>query len=103
MAANTRLTNATPSEIDGSPIIATVCCAFGIMKYLEISKAFGKPSSPQRLRQRPLTPSLSPHAGRGRSQAGPLNEIAFHRLQRSTGSRLGKRLAYRRSADRRQP
>src|SRR6201987_202125 len=33
----------------------------------------------------PLPPTLSSHAGRGRSQAGPLNEIPLHRLQRSAG------------------
>src|SRR5580692_9535592 len=103
MAANTRLTNATPSEIDGSPIIATVCCAFGIMKYSEISKAFGKPSSPQRLRQRPLTPTPPPPAGGGRRQAGPPNEIALHRLQRSAGAGVAAGAAHRRSADRCQP
>jgi very-short-patch-repair endonuclease len=40
------------------------------------SKGFGTRSSPQRLRQRPLTPTLSPHAGRGSSPADPPSDTS---------------------------
>ena len=57
--------------------IATACSASGTMKCWKISKASGIRSSRLRMRQRPLTPTLSPHAGRGSRQAGPRNQTGL--------------------------
>ena len=57
--------------------IATACSASGTMKCWKISKASGIRSSRLRMRQRPLTPTLTPHAGRGSRQAGPRNQTGL--------------------------
>src|SRR5579864_1252499 len=56
------------------------------MKCWKISKEFGRRSSRQRRRQSPLTPTLSPRAGRGRRQAGPRSETLLNDQVGPTGA-----------------